>query len=157
MPTVTIYGASDDLIEVEGDVPGCDEYNSIDAPLYVELSTGDAFKVEYTDEGVWRVTLHEKGALHTIKSLKNTSVVTVPAEGSDSKNYSDRLTVTGPFAWVEAWEAYPPTVAEKRRKIGHRLADDEDGFDRDRLLSDADVKSLWEIVAHATRRAAEKK
>lgn len=28
--TVTLYGASDDLIEVEGDVSGCDEYNADD-------------------------------------------------------------------------------------------------------------------------------
>jgi hypothetical protein len=28
MKNVSFYGASDDLIEVEGDCPGCDEYNA---------------------------------------------------------------------------------------------------------------------------------
>jgi hypothetical protein len=28
MKTITIYGASDDLIEVDGDCAGCDEYNA---------------------------------------------------------------------------------------------------------------------------------
>lgn len=27
MKTIRIYGASDDLVEIEGDVPGCDEYD----------------------------------------------------------------------------------------------------------------------------------
>jgi len=40
MPDVTIYGASDDLIEVEGDVPGCDEYNQESAvPGYSARAT----------------------------------------------------------------------------------------------------------------------
>lgn len=35
MSQIVIYGASDDLIEVDGDVPGCDEYNEESARLLV--------------------------------------------------------------------------------------------------------------------------
>lgn len=52
---VKFYGASDDLVEIEGDVEGADEYASnghssflIDAPN----GTGIVY-VDYRDNGVW--------------------------------------------------------------------------------------------------------
>lgn len=56
MSEVTIYGASDDLIDVEGDCPGCDEYNAEDATFVVQCTTGTArVRVRYTDDGVWAI------------------------------------------------------------------------------------------------------
>jgi hypothetical protein len=53
---VTIYGASDDLIEVEGDAPGCDEYNGDDEHFVL---VGEEGKVRvrcwYTKRGVWAI------------------------------------------------------------------------------------------------------
>lgn len=55
--TVTIYGASDDLIEVEGKAPGCDEYNA-DAGSFI-VSSADAstrVRVWYGTGGCWHVS-----------------------------------------------------------------------------------------------------
>lgn len=52
--TVTIYGASDDLIEVSGSAPGCDEYNGEKATCIVR--SGDAqtrVAIAYVSPGVW--------------------------------------------------------------------------------------------------------
>jgi len=49
-----IYGASDDLIELRGDVE--EEFNvylADDKPGYLALSTGDLLRVEYSTDGVW--------------------------------------------------------------------------------------------------------
>ena len=50
--TVRIYGASDDLIEIEGDIPGCDEYNEVCA--YFQIA-GLQIGVEYA--GTWEVAV----------------------------------------------------------------------------------------------------
>lgn len=44
MADVTIYGASDDLIEVEGDVPGCDEYGGAVGTFVVAGALGPEVK-----------------------------------------------------------------------------------------------------------------
>lgn len=144
--TVKIYGASDDLVEVEGDVPGCNEYAAFDAPRYVEFSTGDVFKVWYDDEGCWRV-VHERAA-----GVGGATCSIVLATGAEDI-YTDTATVTGEFEWVEVWESYPPEVAEMRVKLGRAIADGDDDIDHDRILTDDEVGRIWAIVAAAQRRA----
>lgn len=68
MSEVTIYGASDDLIEVEGDAKGCDEYPATDDMAAFVLVGGEArtrIVVRYTDDGVWAVSVapHDEGTL----------------------------------------------------------------------------------------------
>ena len=57
MKTIKIYGASDDLIEVEGGCKGCDEYSTGETgPLMgmVQLHAGDNFvKIHCIYEGSW--------------------------------------------------------------------------------------------------------
>jgi hypothetical protein len=55
---VVIYGASDDLIEVEGDVPGCDEYND-EAATFVLTGDGGQVRVgmRYGRSGCWEATI----------------------------------------------------------------------------------------------------
>lgn len=63
MASVTFYGASDDLIEVEGDAPGCDEYNSDDDSFLV-VCDGDAgciVHLVYTGDGTWQVGVRPIG------------------------------------------------------------------------------------------------
>ncbi len=57
MHEVAIYGASDDLIEVEGDAPGCDEYNAEEATFVVTGANGSATRVEvkYGAGGCWMI------------------------------------------------------------------------------------------------------
>lgn len=56
MADVTLSGASDDLIEVEGDVPGCDEYNADDAHFVLASPEGSVrVRVWFTKHGIWAI------------------------------------------------------------------------------------------------------
>lgn len=95
MKTVTIYGASDDLIELEGDIR--DEINprNEDEPTRLAFSDGTVLSVVYDSDGCWRVTRVAEGSAKMEK---------VEAEGPDSNNYSDRVTLTGEIRWCVAGE-----------------------------------------------------
>ena len=58
MSVITIYGASDDLVEVEGTVPGCDEYPTEDVWLRV-IGEGKTtrIRVRFGDAGTWAITV----------------------------------------------------------------------------------------------------
>lgn len=108
MATVTIYGASDGLIEVEGDIS--EEFNptsrfsdddECDGGLLV-FSDGTVLNVAYTEEGVWRITPIAKGSARMEK---------VEAVSGDDDNYSDRVTLTGDLKWVVFGETF---VAAKK-------------------------------------------
>ena len=90
--TLTIYGASDDLIEIEGDVrEEFDAYNA--GPKVVRCSDGSAVRIEYTGEGCWEVRV--------VSLAVGTTAETVPHD-NDKTTYTDRLTLTAPmpFTWV---------------------------------------------------------
>lgn len=59
--TVTIYGASDDLVEVEGRIEGADEYSYSDVTWkgVLEAPNGETALVfvDYRDNGFWTVNL----------------------------------------------------------------------------------------------------
>jgi len=60
MATVRFFGNSDDLIEIEGDIPGCGEYEDWMAKEH-EFAIEDQGQVamsvflSYADDGVWRI------------------------------------------------------------------------------------------------------
>jgi hypothetical protein len=60
--TVVVYGASDDLIEIEGDVQGCDEYPQADGQFVL---VGDGaqvrLRVSYTRAGIWAIAVAPVG------------------------------------------------------------------------------------------------
>lgn len=91
MPTVTVYGASDDLIEVEGAIRE-EFYNPQDGSLaYLAFSDGTVLSVRYGDEGIWRINrVYEAAATYTKQ------------EGTDeSSDYSDRVSLEAPsINWV---------------------------------------------------------
>ena len=55
---VKIYGASDDLIEVEGDIK--EEFNFYPSDssefVYLAFSDGTLLKISYDSEGMWRIS-----------------------------------------------------------------------------------------------------
>lgn len=57
---VKISGASDDLIELDGDI--VEEYDSYDTPTYLAFSEGTVVKLQYCETGIWRVTVEREGA-----------------------------------------------------------------------------------------------
>lgn len=89
--TIEIYGASDDLIEIEGDIReefsalGCDEDRA-----WLALSDGTLLGVRYDEDGVWRF----------VKLLGGASVTIVQAPPNDEDNYSDRVTVESVIDWI---------------------------------------------------------
>lgn len=59
MSDVIIYGSSDDLIEVEGSVPGCDEYAAESATFVLHGGLGDAARITvmYGGSGMWSIAI----------------------------------------------------------------------------------------------------
>lgn len=87
MAKVTICGASDDLIEIDGDLT--DEFNpSNDDPSYLAFSDGTVLRVQY--DGFWRVVRLRTGTAGFEKH-----------EGTDmDTDYTDKVTLTGDLLWV---------------------------------------------------------
>lgn len=88
---VTVYGASDDLIEVEGDVSEEFTYDD-DNDNYLVFSDGTVLRVEYGSSGVWRIS-----------PVSGTPSIAQAPEDDDS-NYSDRAMLDAgeqlPIRWV---------------------------------------------------------
>ena len=85
--TVTLYGASDDLIEIEGDVPGCDEYNAEDEYfVLIGLEAKTRVRVWFTRGGVWAIAAAPVG--------EDIPMLAVVIEASE-RGYSARATVDG--------------------------------------------------------------
>lgn len=54
MTETAIYGASDDLIEIEGVIS--EEFNHYDeSPALLAFSDGTLLEIEYDDDGIWRI------------------------------------------------------------------------------------------------------
>jgi hypothetical protein len=89
MREITIYGASDDLIEVDGDIT--EEFNPGDDPSLIACSDGTILRVTFDHNGIWRITpvVHGTAAL---------TVAQAPED--DDNNYTDRATLTGDIRWV---------------------------------------------------------
>lgn len=107
MSALTIYGASDDLIEIEGDID--EEFNydarfpgDEDVKQYLAFSDGTLLTSRYDDDGIWRFGLLATGRANFSK-----------VEGADN-DHSDRVTLDlpdGEFTWV----VYGSQSARKRR------------------------------------------
>lgn len=90
---VTVYGSSDDLIEVEGDIT--EEYGHYSPDeseaVLLAFSDGTVLRVIYGDNGVWRITPECRGSAEYCKD---------EAPADDEDNYSDRVTLKGDVRWV---------------------------------------------------------
>ena len=88
---LTIYGASDDLIEIEGDFS--EEFNfypNEDRQYVLGFSDGTLLRVEYDVDGLWRLHLVHKGDAEFSK-----------IEGSVEDDTNDKVTLNGlRIAWV---------------------------------------------------------
>lgn len=96
--TTVIYGASDDLIEVEGDVRGehCDD------EAFLIVSDGTILKIKYGKESmaIWEIRLVEKGVLFSTIN---------PCFDENAERYSDTALFKAGVKWVY--------VAEEIHKI----------------------------------------
>lgn len=124
---IKIYGSSDDLIEVDGDISGEGEAGK--GHGFVELSTGDVFRLAF--DGCWNVA-------HHVDSAKCTIVESVVKTEEDAGGYTGHMVVDGPIEWVDFWEDWPPT----RESIISRLEMCLDALSEETLrLAYADVRA----------------
>jgi len=91
MNTVKIHGYSDDNIAVTADSPiGSDEYGH--EVGFVVFDNGTVIKAEYSPEGYdskWQVDVVERGDI--------ANKITVQRATNDEDDYTDMMTVEGPF------------------------------------------------------------
>jgi hypothetical protein len=91
MHQLVIYGSSDDLVEVEGDI--IEEFSHYsEEPAYLGVSDGTMLQVTYGQDGTWTIKPYATG--------EGTTVEIQTANGED--NYSDRVTLKSerPFEFV---------------------------------------------------------
>lgn len=91
---IRVYGASDDLIEVEGylnDEFPCPKDDEDRDRALLAFSTGVVLEVEYGNEGIWR-----------IRQLAGQSdqVILDPNPPEDGERYSDVAWLREPAEWV---------------------------------------------------------
>lgn len=94
---VTVYGASDDLIELEGDIREEFTLRDEDEGDLIAFSNGVLLRVAFTNDGLWKI--HQIGG-------DRDRVVIEPATGPDDDAYSDRATVAGSVTWVVQGSAW---------------------------------------------------
>lgn len=99
-----IYGASDDLLEIEGQLS--EELNpSSDKKNLLALSDGTLLEIWYDDDGIWRIRSLAKGACEQRFT-----------QGSVDKDEPDRLELVGNLKWCMLGERgqYNPVFASPR-------------------------------------------
>lgn len=88
---ITVYGASDDLIEVEGDITEEFTYHDDEDGDLIAFSDGTVLRVRFDRDGVWRITPVARGA-------NQLDITQAPV--NDDDNYSDRAVIVGTVTWV---------------------------------------------------------
>lgn len=108
--TLRIFGASDDLIEIEGDLR--EEFNlPLEDKVYLAVSDGTILSVEYNNQGIWRIAPVVAGTAKYEKTFE--------AVSGDDDRYSDEVQLTSvePFTFV----AMASRVAVKKSDGTQRL------------------------------------
>lgn len=93
MDEIIIYGASDDLIEIDSTNFPPEEFNvDCDTISVLAFSDGTLLRVRYDEDGIWRFTPSVVGSAN---------VTTWQCPTDDENIYSDRVTLTGDdLRWV---------------------------------------------------------
>lgn len=92
MAGVQVYGHSDDLLEVDGDIEAEFSYQSDDEGKgdLLAFSDGTVLRIQYSNSGVWRVIRVCEGTATFSKH---------EASEDDEDDYSDRVTLMGDIKW----------------------------------------------------------
>lgn len=85
---IKIYGASDDLIEIDGDTR--EEFGAdSDRTNYVALSNGMIFALNYDNDGLWRINcLYDNGKKYTKK------------DGTPLDDTNDEVEIDDNIKWI---------------------------------------------------------
>lgn len=99
--SLIVYGASDDLVEVEGDVR--EEFNPGDGPSYLAVSDGTVLRITY--DGRWRIDRVAEGAAEFQHDPATADDGDPREDGSPC--YSDRVILSGVLVkWVVFGDRY---------------------------------------------------
>lgn len=95
-----IYGASDDLIEIEGAIS--DEHDAYNFSGTVTASDGTTAKLKYNDDGQWEFTVTKEGSkfLGLVKSVGDDAKHIFP-DAVGCSSYSDVLILDEGIKWVK--------------------------------------------------------
>lgn len=88
---ITIYGASDDLIEIEGDIN--EEFNVPDEICYLILSNGVLLEIEYDIDGIWRIK-------NLFKNKNDGVIITQCTSNDNDEDYTDSAIIDAEIKWV---------------------------------------------------------
>jgi len=103
---ITVYGASDDLIEVDGDIR--EEWCDTEGGGYLLFSDGMVLTVMFSESGLWHVGLLKpgKGSFKKVRQADHSDDVTMKGPPS----YSDHVEVEGDYEWI----AYTKSIAKPK-------------------------------------------
>ena len=90
-PGTRIYGASDDLIECDGEISG--EQGASDDGNMIVASDGTTLEINYGNSGIWRITVLVEGPLFDRLSVN-------PPDEDDEHGYSDQAFFLPGLKWV---------------------------------------------------------
>ena len=96
-----IDGASDDLIEIDGQISDeVDAYSASDEPVKFKTSQGTKGTIMY--DGEWKITIKEEGSdfVKVIESIGDDNNHT-EENTKDVPSYSDVLILDGDLEWVK--------------------------------------------------------
>lgn len=89
---VTVYGVSDDLIFLDGDIRAEFRMGSNEDSEVLAFSNGVVLRVRYTAAAVWRIEL--------VTAPAGVIVAIAEAPGDDEENYSDSAEIVDTVAWA---------------------------------------------------------
>lgn len=99
--SVDVYGASDDLIEVEGDLNEEFSPDSDDQETWLIFGDGTVLSIRYDDFGIWRINRPHAG---TAEFEKHEALGDEGTREDGRPAYSEIVTLTGELRWVIAAE-----------------------------------------------------
>jgi len=106
MSEIKVYGHSDDLIEIEGDIS--EEFSwckDDDEPAYIGFSDGTVLRIIYDETGLWKIVVINEGDATIVKEFEATD--------SDSDSYSDIVVVKNA---ILDWVMLASTFVKSKKK-----------------------------------------
>lgn len=94
---IKIYGSSDDLVVINGDIIEEFYFNDRDDNIFLFISDGTLIQVLYGDHGIWRFLILHKGSCEVKHD---------PNPITDDERYSDIITMNGDIIWVALGTQY---------------------------------------------------
>lgn len=90
--SISVFGASDDLVEIEGGIREEFPYDDNDGDgMLLAFSDGTVLRIMYSTTGVWRISPAQAGSA---------PLQIDQAPEDDDDHYTDRATLDGTIAWV---------------------------------------------------------